>query len=126
METILKVLRGNNMDCSNVKKITDVTDQIDYNDTNGSGKGDAKWVSCGQDGSYNELQDKYNKYFSNINEALISSIMCKCCKKLKPTGKEKVTWLEFYKCMKGRLNLENYPKTIEKLNELIEYHKSRN
>jgi len=28
------------MDCSNVKKITDVTDQVDYNDTNGGGKGD--------------------------------------------------------------------------------------
>ena len=88
------------MNCSNVKKITDVTDQIDYDDTRGEGKGDSKWVSCGQDGSYNELQGKYDKHFSNINEAneaLISSIMCECCKKLKPTGKEKVTWLKFYK-----------------------------
>lgn len=116
------------MDCSNVKKITDVTDQIDYDDTRGGGQDDSRLVSCGQGGGYNELKNKYDKYFKNISgipEKLIASIMCNCCKKLKPTGKERVSWLEFYKCMKGRLTLENHPKTIKKLNELIEYHKSR-
>ena len=116
------------MDCSNVKKITDVTDQVDYDDTHGGGRGDSTWVSCGQDGSYNELKNKYDKYFKNIigiPEKLVASIMCKCCKKLKPTGKEKVTWLQFYICMKSRLTLEDHPKTIAKLNELIEYHTSR-
>jgi len=116
------------MDCSNVKKITDVTDQIDYDDTRGGGQDDSKLVSCGQGGGYNELKNKYDKYFKNISgipEKLIASIMCNCCKKLKPTGQERVSWLEFYKCMKGRLTLENHPKTIKKLNELIEYHKSR-
>jgi len=113
------------MDCSNVKKITDVTDQIDYNDTNVGGQGDSKWVSCGQDGSYSELQDKYNKHFFNINEALIAEIMCQCCTKLKPTGKEKITWLDFYQCMKSKLNETRHPNTIKKLNELIVYHKRR-
>ena len=50
--------------------------------------------------------------------------MCKCCKELKPTGKERVTWLEFYECMKKKLNKEKYPKTIEKLNALIAYHRA--
>lgn len=112
------------MDCSNVKKITDVTDQVDYDDMYGGGHGDSKWVSCGQDGNYNELQDKYDKHFSDINEALIAEIMCSCCKKLKSTGKEKVSWLDFYKCMKSKLNADKHPRTIKKLNELIKYHTS--
>ena len=45
------------MDCSNVKKISDVTNQIDYVDNKSGGKDDEKIVSCGQDGNYNELQD---------------------------------------------------------------------
>jgi len=115
------------LDCNNVEKITDITDQIDYEDTHSGGQGDSQWVSCGQDGDYNELQDKYDKHFKNVSgipEKLIASIMCNCCKKLKPIGKEKVTWLKFYECMKDRLTLQNHPKTIKKLNELIEYHKS--
>lgn len=112
------------MDCSNVKKISDVTNQIDYVDNKSGGKDDEKIVSCGQDGNYNELQDKYNKHFKHINEELIAQIMCKCCKELKPTVKERVTWLEFYECMKKKLNKEKYPKTIEKLNALIAYHRA--
>lgn len=111
------------MDCSKVKKISDVTNQVDYVDDNAGGKNDSKLVSCGQDDSYNELRDKYNKHFSDISsEELIAQIMCKCCKSLKPTGKEKVTWLEFYECMKSKLNKTNHPKTITKLDELIAYH----
>ena len=111
------------MDCSKVKKISDVTNQVDYVDDNAGGKNDSKLVSCGQDDSYNELRDKYNKHFSDISsEELIAQIMCKCCKELKPTGKEKVTWLEFYKCMKSKLNMDKHPMTIKKLEELIAYH----
>ena len=110
------------MDCSNVKKISDITDQIDYVDDNAGGKDDEKIVSCGQDGKYKELKDKYDKYFNLLNEEFVAKIMCKCCKELKPTGKEKVTWLEFYKCMKSKLNMDKHPMTIKKLEELIAYH----
>jgi len=113
------------MDCSNVKKITDVTDQIDYNDTNGSGKGDAKWVSCGQDSSYNELQDKFDKHFDGITEeSWVSKLMCECCKKLKPTGKEKVHWSEFYQCMISNVT-DKTPNTLQVLQNLIVWHKAR-
>lgn len=54
------------IDCNNVEKITDITDQIEYNDKKDGGKGDSQKVSCGQDNGYNELQDKYNKYFKNV------------------------------------------------------------
>ena len=102
--------------CNGVKTITDQVDQKDEVD---GGPGDGKWVSCGQDGSYNELQNKYRKHFSDINEDLIASVMCKCCKELKPTGREKVTWLEFYKCMKSRITSKKHPRTFKKLESLI-------
>ena len=112
------------LDCTDIKKINEITDQITYIDKVSGGAGDSNQVSCGESKS-NELLNKYNEHFSNINEALIASIMCKCCKKLKPTSKEKITWLEFYACMKSRLNAEKHPKTIKKLDALIAYHQKR-
>lgn len=115
------------LDCTHVEKIKDITDQIDYEDKKGGGEGDSSQVSCGQSKD-DELQNKFDEHFKKVNgipEKLIASIMCKCCKKLKPTGKEKVTWLRFYECMKSRLNIKDHPKTIKKLNELIEWHKKR-
>ena len=110
------------IDCNNVEKITDITDQIEYNDKKDGGKGDSQKVSCGQDNGYNELQDKYNKYFKNVKgipEKLIASIMCKCCKKLKPTGKETVSWNDLYKCMRSKLNNVDQTNTIKVLDSLI-------
>jgi len=116
-----------NLDCSNIQNVVNVTDQIDYKDKKSGGSGDAKFVSCGQDGNYNELENKFKKHFEplNVKESLIAMIMCKCCKSLKPTGKEKISWLKFYECMKKRLTIENHPKTIKKLDELILYHSKR-
>ena len=37
------------IDCNNVKKITDITDQIEYTDKKAGGKSDSQKVSCGQD-----------------------------------------------------------------------------
>jgi len=108
--------------CNNIKKITDITDQIQYQDQKAGGKGDSEQVSCGQSNGYNELKDKYNKYFKDVKgipEELIASIMCNCCKKLKPTGKEKVSWNDFYKCMRSRLSNDKHPKTIKVLDTLI-------
>lgn len=116
-----------NLDCANVKKIKDVTDQIDYKDKVGGGEGDSDQVSCGQSKN-DELQNKYNKHFKDIKgipEKLIASIMCKCCNKLKPTGKEKVSWLKFYECMKSKLDMKDHPKTIKKLDGLIAWHETR-
>ena len=62
------------------------------------------------------------KYFKNVKgipEKLIASIMCKCCKKLKPTGKETVSWNDLYKCMRSKLNNVDHPNTIKVLDSLI-------
>ncbi|KAB7890299.1 hypothetical protein [Poseidonibacter ostreae] len=110
------------IDCTQVKRITDITDQVDYEDKKSGGKTDSQKVSCGQSNGYNELKDKYDKYFKNVKgipEELIAKIMCKCCKKLKPTGKENVSWNDFYKCMRSRLTEDNHPKTIKILDKLI-------
>ena len=113
------------MDCSNVGKITDVTDQIDYKDTHGGGRGDSKLVSCGQDGSYNELKNKYDEHFNGITkESWMAELMCNCCKKLKPTGKEKVLWSDFYKCILSKVSKEKQ-RTFKKLQELIKWHEVR-
>ena len=45
--------------------------------------------------------------------------MCKCCKELKPTGNETVSWNDFYKCMRSKLNMDKHPKTIKVLDSLI-------
>lgn len=110
------------IDCTKVEKITDITNQVNYKDKENGGRGDSQKVSCGQDNGYNELKDKYDKYFKNVQgipEKLIATIMCNCCKKLKPTGKENVTWNDFYKCMRSRLNKEQHPRTIKVLDSLI-------
>ena len=110
------------IDCNNVKKITDITDQIEYTDKKAGGKSDSQKVSCGQDNGYNELQNQYDKYFKDvpgIPEELIANIMCKCCKELKPTGNETVSWNDFYKCMRSKLNMDKHPKTIKVLDSLI-------
>lgn len=88
------------IDCSNVEKITDVTNQIEYKDIHAIGQGDSKWLSCGQNGNYNELQDKFNKHFKGVTkESWMAKSICECCKNLKPIGKEKVSWLKFYRCL---------------------------
>jgi hypothetical protein len=113
------------MDCSNVKTIINVTDQINYKDPHGGGKGDSKWVSCGQDGDYNELEDKFLKHFKGVTkESFIAKLMCECCKKMKPTGKEKVVWSDFYKCMLSKVT-SKAPNTLKKLQELIKWHETR-
>ncbi|WP_345972798.1 hypothetical protein [Sulfurimonas diazotrophicus] len=90
--------RKSNKDCSNVSSIQDVNDQYDYKDTHGGGRGDSTKVSCGQDktSGYNELKDKFNKYFYQYLEKFVARAMCKCCKET--SGK---SWQEFYDCMKN-------------------------
>ncbi len=112
----------NQVDCSNIKKIQDISNQVDYIDKQRGKTKDARWVSCGQDKDYSELNDKYKKHFGIFDEKIIAKLMCKCCKLLKPKGKEKVTWLEFYQCMKS--NSTEYSQFLKSiLDELIEKHK---
>ena len=90
-------------DCSKVQSIQDVNDQYDYVDTTGGGHGDRTKVSCGQDkkSGYNELKDKFRKYYQDYSEKFVARAMCKCCKET--SGK---SWQEFYDCMKKK----NYQK----------------
>lgn len=67
-------------DCNKVFSIRDVNDQYHYTDTHSQGLADSVKVSCGQNGSYNELRDKYNKYYSHYREQDIAQAMCRCCK----------------------------------------------
>jgi len=106
------------INCNDVKTIKEVTDQVDYEDENPQGKGDSKWVSCGQSKGYNELKDKYNNHFDFHNEDYIAKKMCRCCKKLKPKGTEKVSWKEFYQCMKQSIIFPD-TKLGKVLNKLI-------
>ena len=113
------------LDCNYVEKITDVTDQIDYEDTYGGGRGDSKWVSCGQDGDYNELENKFLEHFDRITkESWMAKLMCGCCKKLKPKGTEKVVWSKFYKCILSSVPRDK-EKTFRKLNDLIKWHEAK-
>lgn len=90
-------------ECSNVKSIQDVNDLWNYKDETGQGKMDAKLVSCGQDkeSGYNELKDKYNKYYSQYSEESVAKAMCECCKELKKS-KTNPNWNDFYTCMEEK------------------------
>jgi len=120
-----------NLDCSNIQTIKDISNQVENLNKSKDKKSDKQWVSCGQDNDYSELYNKYEKHFEEFDEKIIANLMCVCCKKLKSNGKEKVTWLEFYECMKQNntsplLPFSEYAKSSilkDKLNELIEKHK---
>ncbi|MEL0614008.1 hypothetical protein [Marinomonas arenicola] len=47
-----------------VKTIRDINDKFSYTDENPGGKRDDSLVSCGQNGSYNELQYIYDTYLA--------------------------------------------------------------
>jgi len=93
----------------NINEITDITDQYNYEDTNSDNKsGDRKWVSCGQDDSYNELEFIYN---SHLEPHVISKSITKqdaldalneCCKELEnPRSRD-----DFYKCLEKKLDIK--------------------
>ena len=110
-------------DCSKVSTIKDVNDLWDYKDEHGGGKHDAKWVSCGQDvenSGYSELKDKFDKYFDGVaKEKWMGKLMCQCCNELKPTGTEKVSWKDFYKCLLSKVSAEKSPRTYKTIEKLI-------
>lgn len=84
-------------DCSIVSTIQDVNNQYNYTDTHSGGLGDWNKVSCGQNGIYNELKDKFKKYFSHYSETSVAKAMCECCKLF--SGKP---WEDFYACLRNK------------------------
>jgi hypothetical protein len=95
------------MNCEDMTSIDGINDFYDYIDRKNKGKGDSAEVSCGQDGSYNELKNIYNSKLKNLvdlekipeKQAIIA--LCKACKELKkPRNRE-----EFYKCLEDELGI---------------------
>ena len=56
-----------------ISSIKDINDKYDYEDEYPQGKGDSPKVACGQNGTYNELQNIYDKYLKpEIDKGTIS------------------------------------------------------
>lgn len=49
------------VDCENIKEIQDINKQYDYEDKIPGDKRN-QYIACGQDGSYNELKNIYEKW----------------------------------------------------------------
>jgi hypothetical protein len=99
--------------CEDVNTIEDVTSQWSYLDAIGLGDMDNKLVACGQDtdsNGYNELKDKYDRYYSHYHEKDIAKAMCECCKEKNTGGLARYSsgtqWEQFYRC----LELKGYTK----------------
>ncbi len=90
-----------------IQTIEDVTSHWKYLDAIGLGDRDNRLVACGQDtdsNGYNELKDKYNKYYSHYPEADIARAMYECCKEKNSGGLARyltgTQWEQFYECLK--------------------------
>ncbi len=97
-------------ECKDIKTIEDVTSYWNYLDKIGLGNNDNNLVACGQDvnsNGYNELKDKYKKYYSHYQETSVAKAMCECCKEKNSRGLAKYgtsddQWNHFYECMKSK------------------------
>jgi hypothetical protein len=92
--------------CNDVNTIEDVTEKWSYLDALGLGDRDNQLVACGQDtdsNGYNELKDKYEKYYSHYPEKDIAKAMCECCQEKNAGGLARYLsgnqWEQFYKCL---------------------------
>ncbi|MCK5294887.1 MAG: hypothetical protein KAJ49_09560 [Arcobacteraceae bacterium] len=97
------------VECKDIKTIEDVTAHWSYLDAIGLGDRDNRLVACGQDtdsNGYNELKDKYTKYYSQYAEADVAKAMCACCKEKNSSGLAHYAsgsqWEQFYKCMENK------------------------
>lgn len=97
------------LDCNKVETIEDVTSGWSYLDAIGLGDRDNTLVACGQDtdsNGYNELKDKYNKYYSHYSEKDIAKAMCECCKEKNSGGLARYSsgtqWEQFYNCLESK------------------------
>lgn len=95
------------LQCENIKTIKDINDQYTYEDKTPNGKRDHSLVSCGQEGSYNELKYIYENILKRYcdlgaftkDEAL--EAMCETCSELEsPRSREK-----FYEVLSNKLDI---------------------
>ncbi|WP_300671543.1 hypothetical protein [Desulfoluna sp.] len=93
--------------CVGIKSIKDINDQYDYKDEKPKGDGDSPVVACGQNDSYNELQNIYdNKLASFVSSQRITEkeaihALCEACRELKnPRGRD-----DFYKYLSKKLSI---------------------
>lgn len=91
--------------CEDIQSIKDLHDKFGpWKDQNPGGPGDKTKVSCKQTGAtYDELMDKYKKYYQgHYTEKQVAQAMCKCCQN-KLTDIQKIfaidEWYTFYDCM---------------------------
>lgn len=105
-KTLIKKI--NKILCNDVKSIKDITKQYDYEDKAPRGKGDKKKVACGQDGSYNELQNIYDKILKrhvdsgDITKEEALEALCLCCAELDtPRDRD-----EYYACLTEKLGID--------------------
>lgn len=97
------------MRVEDIHTIEDVTGYWKYLDAIGLGDGDNRLVACGQDtdsNGYNELKDKYNKYYSHYSETDVARAMYECCKEKNARGLARYAtgaqWEQFYECLKTK------------------------
>jgi hypothetical protein len=69
-----------------VTSIKDINDYFEYDDKTRGGKGDSPLVSCGQNGTYNELEYIYDTYLAlfvatdkDTSKEKVLQAMCKAC-----------------------------------------------
>lgn len=96
--------------CDDVNKITDVTNQFGYEDISGEHRTmDSQLVSCGQDGSYNELKYIYDQHLSvyvedgDITKEQAIKGLCEVCHMFESERRERG---EFYKKLSEVLGVQ--------------------
>ena len=99
-------------ECSDVTSIKDINLQYDYEDKIPQGKNDSPLVSCGQEGSYNELQYIYDEKLKSfvesgeITEKKAINALCLVCRDLKHPRERTV----FYRLLQIELGI-NFTNT---------------
>jgi hypothetical protein len=95
--------------CDDVREVTDITKQFEYEDISGEHrKEDGQLVSCGQDGSYNELKYIYDAHLSfyveceDITEEDAIKALCEVCHMFDTNSRDRK---DFYKKLSKKLDV---------------------
>ncbi len=90
------------------KSIKDINDKYDYEDDHPQGEGDSPKVSCGQNGSYNELSYIYKTYlapkvaeYKISKQQAIDALDSACSSLENPRDRKK-----FYKHLESQLGIK--------------------
>lgn len=96
------------VDCCSISSIEEINDKYNYDDSFGPSKKDRELVSCGQNGSYNELEHIYKtklkKYVENKTFSELAAVraLCEACYELKSPRKR----ADFYKLLSEKLKVD--------------------